>query len=102
MGAEAPAPQGVRLDVWLDVACLFKTRGEAQRACRGGKVQVNGQPAKPHKLLRVGDEIRITRGPDRRQLVTVAALADAHIAKASARLLYQDRTPPPTPEMLER
>ena len=27
-----------RLDVWLDVASLFKTRTEAQKACRGGKV----------------------------------------------------------------
>ena len=31
----------VRLDVWLDVACLFRTRSEAQNACRGGKVTVN-------------------------------------------------------------
>ena len=33
---------GVRLDQWLDVACLFKTRSEAQKACRLGKVSVNG------------------------------------------------------------
>src|SRR5204863_9282110 len=24
-------PEGVRLDVWLDVSCLFKTRSEAQK-----------------------------------------------------------------------
>ena len=30
----------VRLDVWLDVSCLFRTRSEAQRACRNGKVDV--------------------------------------------------------------
>ncbi len=47
----------VRLDVWLDVACLFKTRSEAQKACNGGKVDVNGQKAKPHRLLRVDDVI---------------------------------------------
>ena len=39
---EAAPPSVVRLDVWLDVACLFKTRAEAQRACRGGKVEVGG------------------------------------------------------------
>ncbi len=93
---------GVRLDVWLDVVCLFKTRAEAQRACRGGKVEVNGQAAKPHKRLRIGDQISITRGPDRRQLVTVTALAERHVAKADARTLYEDRTPPPTTEQLER
>ena len=32
----------VRIDIWLDVACLFKTRSEAQRACKGGKVDLNG------------------------------------------------------------
>ena len=42
----------VRLDVWLDVACLFRTRSEAQRACKGGKVDVNGQSAKPNRQLR--------------------------------------------------
>jgi ribosome-associated heat shock protein Hsp15 len=92
----------VRLDVWLDVACLFKTRSEAQQACRGGKVDVNGQPAKPHKALRVGDEIRISRGGGRRQVVIVLALEEKHIPKAEARKLYEDHTPPPTPEELER
>jgi ribosome-associated heat shock protein Hsp15 len=90
-----------RLDVWLDVACLFKTRSAAQSACRGGKVEVNGQTAKPHKLLHVGDEIRITRGGSRRQVVAVLTLAEKHLAKADARKLYEDRTPPPTPEELE-
>ena len=102
-GGAAQAPPGsTRLDVWLDVACLFKTRSEAQSACRGGKVDVNGEPAKPHKALHVGDEIRITRGAGRRQLVLVRELAEKHIPKADARKLYEDRTPPPTPEELER
>jgi ribosome-associated heat shock protein Hsp15 len=98
----APAPTAVRVDIWLDVACLFKTRAEAQKALRGGKVEVNGTPVKPNKLLKVGDEMRITRGGGRRQLVTVLALADKHIDKAAARLLYEDRTPPPTPDELAR
>lgn len=91
----------VRLDVWLDVACLFKTRSEAQKACNGGKVEVNGQASKPHRQLRVGDEIRITRVHGRRQVVAVLALAEHHVPKAEARALYEDRTPPPTPEELE-
>lgn len=91
----------VRLDVWLDVACLFKTRSEAQKACNGGKVEVNGQASKPHRQLRVGDEIRITRGHGRRQVVGVRGLAERHVPKAEARELYEDRTPPPTPEERE-
>ena len=92
---------GVRLDIWLDVACLFRTRSEAQKACRGGKVAVNGQPAKPNRHLRVNDEIEIGRPLGRKQRVKVRGLADRHIARAEARLLYEDLTPPPSPEEIE-
>jgi ribosome-associated heat shock protein Hsp15 len=87
-----------RLDVWLDVACLFKTRSEAQRACKGGKVDVNGQSAKPHREIRPGDVIEITRPLGRRQRVVVKATTDKHVPKAEARQLYEDTTPPPSPE----
>ncbi len=92
----------VRLDVWLDVACLVKTRSEAQRACKLGKVSVNGAAAKPHRELEVGDEIVISRPLGRKQQLTVAGLASTHIPKADARLLYHDRTPAPTAEEVER
>ena len=29
-------PHGIRLDIWLDVSCLFRTRSEAQHACNAG------------------------------------------------------------------
>jgi len=92
----------VRLDVWLDVACLFKTRSEAQRACKGGKVTVNRQPVKPNRALRAGDEIEISRPHGRKQRLVVRALADRHIARAEARALYEDLTPPPTPAEIEQ
>ena len=88
----------VRLDIWLDVACLFRTRAEAQKACKGGKVDVNGQGAKPHREIRPGDTLEITRPLGRRQRVVVKATADRHMAKAEARKLYEDTTPPPSPE----
>ena len=40
----------MRVDAWLDVACLFKTRSEAKRGCESGKVEVNGDHAKPHRV----------------------------------------------------
>lgn len=95
------AATAVRLDVWLDVACLFKTRSEAQKACNGGKVDVNGVAAKPHRLLRVGDAIEISRPLGRKQQLIVTALADRHIPRAEAKALYEDRTPPPSPEEIE-
>jgi ribosome-associated heat shock protein Hsp15 len=91
----------VRLDVWLDVACLFRTRSEAQKACKGGKVDVNGHAAKPHREIRPNDEVIITRPLGRRQRVVVRALADRHIPKTEARELYTDLTPAPSAEEVE-
>jgi ribosome-associated heat shock protein Hsp15 len=91
----------VRLDVWLDIACLFKTRSEAKRASEGGKVAVNGQVAKPNRALRDGDRLRITRPFGQRQDVVVRLLIDQHVPKSQARALYDDVTPRPTPEEME-
>ena len=93
----------VRLDVWLDVACVFPTRSQAKAACEGGKVDVNGDRAKPHREIRPGDRIGLAGRGDagsRRELV-VRGLADRSIPKARARLLYEDVTPAPAPEILE-
>jgi ribosome-associated heat shock protein Hsp15 len=95
------ASAGERIDLWLDIACLFKTRSEAQRACRGGKVDVNGEAARPNRIVRPGDSIVITRGAGRRQTVIVRGVASQHVPKAEARALYEDRTPAPTAEQLE-
>jgi ribosome-associated heat shock protein Hsp15 len=92
---------GVRLDVWLDVACLFRTRSEAQKQCKAGRIDVNRLPAKPHRLIRVGDEIEISRPLGRKQRVRVVALAEQNVPKAEARKLYDDLTPAPTPEEIE-
>lgn len=84
----------VRLDVWLDVACLYKTRSGAQHACEAGKVEVNGQRSKSRRPLRVGDEIQLNRPYGRKQTLIVVGLAERHLPKAEAKALYQDTTPP--------
>jgi len=89
------------LDQWLDIACLYKTRSEATKACRLNKVIVNGTAAKPHRVVKVGDEMELHRPMSRKQLITVLGIADSHISKAEARLLYEDRTPKPTQEEIE-
>jgi len=91
----------MRVDAWLDVACLYKTRSEAKRGCEGGKVEVNGDHAKPHRLLREGDRVRINRGYGSYQDVIVRILIEQHVKKAEARALYDDVTPKPTPEDIE-
>jgi ribosome-associated heat shock protein Hsp15 len=91
----------IRLDIWLDVACLFRTRSEAQKACKSGRVEVNDQPAKPHREIHSGDTLTIKRPLGRRQRVVVKTLVDRHVAKAEARALYEDVTPPPTADEVE-
>ena len=91
----------VRLDVWLDVACLFKTRSEAKRACEGGKVEVNGDRAKPHRAVREGDRLRISRPFGRHQDILVRIVLEKSVTKAEARVLYDDVSPAPTAEELE-
>jgi ribosome-associated heat shock protein Hsp15 len=50
----------VRIDKWLWAARFFKTRSLAARACDLGRVQSNGQPAKPAREVRIGDLVRVT------------------------------------------
>jgi ribosome-associated heat shock protein Hsp15 len=91
----------IRLDVWLDVSCLFKTRSEAKRACEGGKVDVNGDHAKPNRFIREGDRVRISRGAGRFQDIVVRIILEQHVKKAEARALYDDVTPKPSAEEVE-
>ena len=83
---------GMRLDVWLDVACLFQTRSEAQKACkhRQGGRQRHDRQAAPRGAGR-RRRSRIQRPLGRKQIVAVRGLAERHIAKAEARALYDDQ-----------
>jgi ribosome-associated heat shock protein Hsp15 len=83
-----------RLDKWLWVARFYKSRSLAHAACDGGKVDVNGQAAKPSRAVRVGDRIELTLGEWRRVLV-IQALGDRRGPAATARALYEDLSPPP-------
>jgi len=100
MSAQEPT-ESVRLDVWLDVACLFKTRSQAKEACEGGKIDVNGARAKPHRELKVGDRISVTGRAGQRREILVRGLAARSVPRAQARTLYEDVTPPMPTEILE-
>lgn len=93
--------ESVRLDVWLDVACVFKTRSEAQTACKLGKVSVGGQLAKAHREVRAGDQLIVQRPMGRKQLLTVLGVADRSVSRVDARLMYEDTSPKPTAEEIE-
>ena len=50
----------VRMDKWLWAARFFKTRSLAARACELGRIQSNGQPAKPAREVRIADMLQVT------------------------------------------
>ena len=83
----------VRLDKWLQVARVFKTRSKATKACNLGRVRVNDSVAKPHKLLTVDDRIEVEIG-DWTRLLVVRELRDKPVRKAEAADLYEDLSGP--------
>ncbi|HLH17720.1 MAG TPA: RNA-binding S4 domain-containing protein [Bryobacteraceae bacterium] len=50
---------GVRIDKWLWAARFFKTRSQAERACELGRIESNGQTAKPAREVKPGDSLKI-------------------------------------------
>lgn len=79
----------VRMDTWLWAARFFKTRGLAKRACELGRVQSNGQPAKPAREVRVGDRLRVTNETGDFQ-IEVLLLSEARGPVAVAQTLYRE------------
>lgn len=83
----------VRLDKWLQIARIFKTRSKATDACNLGRVVVNGYPAKPHRNPAVDDRIEIKFG-DWTRIVVVKELREKSVSKAIAATLFEDLSPP--------
>jgi len=89
--------ESVRVDKWLWAARVFKTRSLATDACDGGKVDVNEQAAKPAKVVRAGDWIKVTLPEGRRRILKVMALDDRRGSAQVAARLFEDHSPPPPP-----
>ena len=83
------------------MACVYPTRSQAKAAIEGGKVDVNGARAKPHREVRIGDRLTISSSRGDSRSLVVKGLASRSIPKAQARQLYEDTTPPPSPEVAE-
>ncbi len=86
----------VRLDKWLQVARIFKTRSQATQACTAGHVKVNGAVSRPHRTVKPADRLEIERD-DWPHILIVEEVRDKPVPKAEARRLYTDMTPPPPP-----
>ncbi len=79
----------VRVDKWLWAARFFKSRALAARACDLGRIQSNGQPAKPAREVRLGDMLRITNDGGDFQ-VEVLLLSEVRGPAAIAQTLYSE------------
>lgn len=88
------AQEGVRLDIWLWAARLFRTRTLAKQAIDGGKVRIDGHKAKSSRAVRVGLAITVRQGNEELELV-VRGLSGKRGGAPVARLLY-DETPAST------
>ncbi len=78
-----------RLDKWLWAARFFKTRPLAVEAVNGGKVQVDGQRAKPGRAIRPGTRLTIRKGELEWQ-IEVQAICRQRRPAAEAALLYSE------------
>lgn len=80
---------GMRLDAWLWVARFFKTRSLAKQAIELGRVKVEGQDAKPSRMVRPGLRMQIERAAEVFD-IQVMALAENRGPAMFARTLYEE------------
>lgn len=53
----------VRIDKWLWAVRLFKTRSIAAEACKKGRVMIKEIPAKPSRMIKIGDVVQVRKPP---------------------------------------
>jgi ribosome-associated heat shock protein Hsp15 len=79
----------VRVDKWLWAARFFKTRSLAAKVCELGRVECNGQTAKPAREVRVGDRLRVKNDSGDFQ-IDVLALSEIRGPAPVAQTLYRE------------
>jgi ribosome-associated heat shock protein Hsp15 len=79
----------LRIDKWLWAARFYKTRSLATDEINKGRVQVNGQAAKPSREVKPGDTVALRSGPVLRT-VQVLGLSAARGPAPVAQALYAE------------
>jgi ribosome-associated heat shock protein Hsp15 len=83
------AINGIRIDLWLWAARFFRTRALARQAIEAGRVEFEGAPCKPARLVRPGDALVVRRGEERFE-ITVSALSARRGPATAAQALYTE------------
>ncbi|MBT3797858.1 MAG: RNA-binding protein [Porticoccaceae bacterium] len=79
----------VRLDKWLWAARFFKTRALAKTAIDTGKIHIDGQKAKPSRMLEANNMLSIRQG-DVEKTVCVITASEHRRGAPEAQLLYEE------------
>lgn len=79
----------VRLDLWLWAARFYKTRSLAKQAIEAGRVEVEGQGAKPSRGVKAGEKLSVRRGDELFE-IEVLALSSKRGSAPVARTLYAE------------
>ncbi len=82
----------IRLDKWLKISRLYKTREQAIRACNEGKVKVNDQKTKPSHIVAIGDRIT-TKSASKYRTFEILDIVTKNVSNKDAKLLYKEHTP---------
>ena len=75
------------MDKWLWAARFFKSRSLAARACELGRIECNGQKAKPSREIHAGDHLQVKNESGDFQ-VEVRLLSEIRGPAAVAQTLY--------------
>jgi ribosome-associated heat shock protein Hsp15 len=87
--ATTDSREGVRLDIWLWAARFFKTRSLAKQAIEGGKIELGEGVARPARIVRIGDRLRIARAEQHYE-VDILALSETRGPASVAQRLYRE------------
>ena len=77
----------MRLDKYLKISRLIKSRTVANEACDAGRVMVNGKPARASYEVKVGDVLEIAMGahPIQAEVISI----NEYAKKDEAALMYK-------------
>ena len=89
-----------RLDKWLWAARIYKTRTLAADACKNGRITINGQQAKPARMVKVNDEVGVKKAPVTYTFKVLQCIEKRVGAKLLPEVL-ENVTPPEQYELLE-